>query len=88
MENKKVTFVIKSSKLCNLRCRYCYEYAELGNRTSIAPEQLNQMYTHIASYYRQFDYPVEIEFVWHGGEPLLFPPDYYWRTFDNQRQSI
>lgn len=86
MENKKVTFVIKSSKLCNLRCRYCYEYAELGNRTSIAPEQLNQMYTHIASYYRQFDYPVEIEFVWHGGEPLLFPPDYYWRTFDNQKR--
>lgn len=85
-EKKRVQFVIKSSKFCNLRCRYCYEYAELGNREAIAPEQLDKMYAHIASYYSRLDRPVDIQFIWHGGEPLLQHPDYYWRTFDRQQQ--
>ncbi len=83
---KKVQFVVKTSKLCNLRCRYCYEYAELGNREAIALEQLTQMFHNIASYYQQLDFPVDIEFVWHGGEPLLLPPDYYWQAFAIQNQ--
>ncbi|MGJ5632658.1 radical SAM protein [Nostoc sp. CALU 1950] len=83
---RKVQFVIKSSKFCNLRCRYCYEFLELGNKAAITLEQLEQMYKHIASYYLKLAHPVEIEFVWHGGEPLLQPPDYYWQTFEQQQQ--
>lgn len=85
-EARQVQFVIKTSKLCNLRCRYCYEYLELSDRTTIALEQLDKMYHHIANYYSQIDLGTEIQFVWHGGEPLLQSPDYYWRTFDHQQQ--
>jgi len=42
------------------------------------------MYHNIASYYRELDWPVDIELVWHGGEPLLLPPDFYWQTFERQ----
>ena len=83
--SRQVQFVIKSSKLCNLRCRYCYEFAELGDRAAMTLEQLDTMYRHIASYYRRFDFDVEIQFVWHGGEPLLHSLDYYWQTFDRQQ---
>ena len=83
---RQVQFVVKTSKFCNLRCRYCYEYAELGNRAAIAPEQLDQMFHNIASYYRQLDFPVDIQFVWHGGEPLMQSPDYYWQAFARQRK--
>jgi uncharacterized protein len=82
-----VQFVVKSSKLCNLRCQYCYEYPELGNRNAISIEQLDRMYSHISEYYGNLERPVNIEFIWHGGEPLLQSPDYYWQTFDRQ-QSI
>ncbi|MBW4619468.1 MAG: radical SAM protein [Cyanosarcina radialis HA8281-LM2] len=85
-QKRLVQFVIKTSKFCNLRCRYCYEYSELGNRTAIAPEQLEQMYRHIYNYYSQLDHPTQIDFVWHGGEPLLHSPDFYWKTFDLQQQ--
>jgi uncharacterized protein len=85
-ENKRVQFVIKTSKLCNLRCRYCYEYPELGNKTSISLEQLEQIYKNISSYYNQLDEPTEIQFVWHGGEPLLQSPDFYWQAFDSQQE--
>jgi uncharacterized protein len=81
-----VQFIIKTSKFCNLRCRYCYEYAELDNKAAIELEQLDQMYKSIASYYSQLDQPTEIRFIWHGGEPLLQSPDYYWRTFDSQQE--
>lgn len=83
---QRVQFVVKVSKFCNLRCRYCYEYRELGNRAAVSLEQLEQMFHNIASYYRQLDFPVDIEFVWHGGEPLLQSPDYYWKIFELQRQ--
>jgi uncharacterized protein len=84
-KTRRVQFVIKSSKLCNLRCHYCYEFAELGDRAAMSLEQLDAMYRHIASYYRRLDLDTEIQFVWHGGEPLLHSPDYYWQTFDRQQ---
>lgn len=37
-------------------------------------------------YYRRFDFDLEIQFVWHGSEPLLHSPDYYWQTFDRQQE--
>jgi uncharacterized protein len=81
-----VQFVVKTSKHCNLRCRYCYEYAGLADKTAIAPSQLESMFRHIAGYYRSLAFPVDIEFIWHGGEPLLQHPDFYWQAFDLQHQ--
>ncbi|MFW6295668.1 MAG: radical SAM protein [Halothece sp.] len=83
---KKVTFVVKTSKLCNLRCKYCYEFAELGNKAAMSLEQAEKMFKNIASYYRQFDFPIELEFNWHGGETLLQPPEFYWNAFELQRK--
>lgn len=79
-----VQFVIKTSKHCNLRCKYCYEYAELGNKQVIKIEQLKVMYENILNYYQKVTSPVHIEFVWHGGEPLLQHPDFYWQVLDMQ----
>jgi uncharacterized protein len=80
---RKVQFVVKTSKFCNLRCRYCYEYPELGDRRTMRREELQRMYHALAEQFAG-DGAVEIEFVWHGGEPLLVEPDFYWRSFDDQ----
>lgn len=89
-DHRAVQFVVKVSKFCNLRCRYCYEYEELNDREIITQPHLTQMYQHIADYYQTFDssvdQPVDIEFIWHGGEPLVISPDFYWQTFDQQDQ--
>ncbi|MBL6751721.1 MAG: radical SAM protein [Nevskia sp.] len=81
---QKVQFVIVSSKYCNLRCRYCYEFPDLADRRAMSHEQLERMYRSIADHYYRKDHPVELEFDWHGGEPLLLGADFYWRTFDAQ----
>jgi uncharacterized protein len=85
-KRKLVQFVVKTSKHCNLRCRYCYEYAGLADKAAITLDQLGNMFRNIANYYRNLDFPVDIEFVWHGGEPLLQHPSFYWQVFDLQHQ--
>ena len=72
---RKVQFVVKISKLCNLRCRYCYEFEQLGNSARMSLEELERIYQNIAGWYRALDPPATLEFVWHGGEPILIPPD-------------
>jgi uncharacterized protein len=82
-------FVIKVSKLCNLRCSYCYEFPELGNRDRMSRQQLTAMYEHIRDYLTATGdggAPPEAAFVWHGGEPLLVDPSFYWDTFQDQRE--
>lgn len=81
---RKVQFVVTTSKFCNLRCSYCYEFADLADQTTMSPEQLEHMYRSIADHYYRHDGPVSLEFDWHGGEPLLHGADFYWRTFDQQ----
>ena len=83
---RAVQFIIKVSKFCNLRCTYCYEYAELGDRTVMTHDQLDRMYTHIADYYGSLPEPTTVKFIWHGGEPLVQPPEIYWSTFARQRE--
>lgn len=85
-----VQFVVKVSKFCNLRCKYCYEFEELGRREAMSREQLLRMYQHIHDYYvekdRREDQRTEVRFIWHGGEPLILEPAFYWQTFQDQRE--
>jgi sulfatase maturation enzyme AslB (radical SAM superfamily) len=48
--NRNMQIVVKVSKLCNLRCEYCYEYPELGNRAAMSREQLAAMYRSLGDY--------------------------------------
>jgi len=70
-----VEWVVKISKLCNLRCTYCYEFPFLADRTRMRLEDLRIMFRHIAEFYAAR--PKRMDLVWHGGEPLLIEPTYY-----------
>jgi len=83
--NNVVQFIIKVSKFCNLRCKYCFEYPWLGDRAAMGLEQLEAMYVAIRDYYADRDDPPDIELIWHGGEPLLLPSDFYRATIRTQR---
>jgi uncharacterized protein len=73
-------FVVKVSKFCNLRCAYCYEHRELHVRDRMNFETLRALFSGIdafGDYLRGQGIPPKFSFVWHGGEPLLLPPDFY-----------
>jgi len=86
---RSVDFVIKVSKLCNLRCSYCYEYNELHKKEFISLENLDQLYLNAYNYILKRDKEDNIQtiinFIWHGGEPLLINPDFYLKTFQSQK---
>lgn len=77
---RTVTWVIKSSKFCNLRCSYCYEWDELANRERMAIDTWKNLFRAVVDYneflaQRLGSYP-NTHIVWHGGEPLLLPLSY------------
>ncbi len=83
---RTVDIVVFTSKLCNLRCRYCYELPLLSDKTRITLEQLEIAFRHFDAFFRKVEQPTTIRFCWHGGEPLLIEPDYYWKAFELQRE--
>lgn len=81
-----VEWVVKISKQCNLRCTYCNEFPFLAEKDRMSLEDLKRMFGHIADFYAAT--PKRMDFVWHGGEPLLIEPDYYERILDLQHEAF
>ena len=73
-------FVLKLSKLCNLRCTYCYEFDELAIKDRMPLDGLEFFVEGVAEFaltQRALGRgPGQFCFVMHGGEPLLLPDDY------------
>ena len=54
-------FVMKISKYCNLRCTYCYEYNELGNKERMSLDHIaRRMRDAISemSHYDEYDHVI------------------------------
>ena len=66
---RSITWVLKISKYCNLRCAYCYEYPNLSDKRRFSSEDLENLFDRIAKYHSLVKKSARI--VWHGGEPLL-----------------
>ncbi|MGB5086206.1 MAG: radical SAM protein [Methylocystis silviterrae] len=73
--------VVKISKHCNLRCAYCYEFAELGDRARMSLAQIERLFETLRSYIDARGDLESVRFAWQGGEPLLVKPA-VWREID------
>lgn len=71
---------VKASTFCNLRCKYCYEWDRLADRFRIPLANWRRILEAAAAYrvLRDERHGVSAQSMifWHGGEPLLLPPDY------------
>lgn len=84
--NPLLQFVVKVSKYCNLRCAYCYEYNELSQKAVIPLSAMQQFFQNIQAYAET--HCSKIDFIWHGGEPLLVKLDYYRQLAALQTQIL
>jgi len=76
MPRTTLQLVVKLSKLCNLRCSYCYEFNELANKEKIALSDLGRMFENIKEY-AIANKLESVNLIWHGGEPFLVKKTYY-----------
>lgn len=80
--------MVKSAgAVCNLACKYCY-YLEKGSLSGVACEggRINEALLEKAV--REYIYanPWGASFIWHGGEPLLAPLEFYEKVVELQRK--
>ena len=84
-------WVIKASKFCNLRCRYCYEWDHLSDATRMGfdvwAHVLRAAYDfHKETERKRPEETVHTVFFWHGGEPTLLPLNYFQTVIDLQKE--
>jgi uncharacterized protein len=68
--------VIKITKLCNLRCHYCYEYSYLADKKRLSLDELHGIFQKMLLVLKHRNLK-EVKFIWHGGEPFTIEPAYY-----------
>lgn len=78
-----VEIVMKISKYCNLRCSYCYELSELNQKRRMSLTLIENIFRNVRD---SLDDETPVDFIWHGGEPLLVPLEYYFAIDDLQRK--
>lgn len=82
-----VHVVLKLSKLCNLRCTYCYEFDELSLRDRMPLSGLEHFFESFAAWWKP-SRGKQVTFVFHGGEPLLLPEEYLRAVIAAQRRIL
>src|SRR5262245_35789736 len=87
MSRDALHFVIKLSKLCNLRCSYCYEFNELANKEKIALADLGRMFASIREYAKA-NQVEKVHLIWHGGEPFLIKQAYYMAIRELEKEAF
>jgi uncharacterized protein len=90
-QGRLINWVIKLSKLCNLRCGYCYEWNELGNPRRMSAELLGNVLKAAVDLHRlrlQTTPSVRTTLIMHGGEPLVLPLDYLRSFLDAARSHF
>ena len=69
--------VVQPTPFCNIDCRYCY-LPDRSNKAVLADETIANLFSQIfASGWLQHGITV----VWHAGEPMVLPIDFYRRAF-------
>lgn len=83
---------VKASTLCNLRCRYCYEWDRLGDKRRITMEQWRRVIEAAAEYralrLERTGVNARAFITWHGGEATLLPVDYVDEVLDLQVEVL
>lgn len=71
-KHDRYTFIVKITGTCNLRCSYCYHFANMENSQKffhtdiMSDEILEQTIKKLIEMNSR-----TVNFIWHGGEPLL-----------------
>lgn len=64
---------------CNMNCVYCFHKPFQNDMETMSVETLKRMLEITAPFYKS------IQFIWHGGEPLLMGLDFYQKVIELQK---
>ena len=78
---------VKPTNFCNIGCSHCYlpEFVR-ADKTLMSMETLEKIVGMITEYAEAYGFQ-KANILWHGGEPLLVSPDWYWSATEVIRRS-
>lgn len=71
------TVIIKPTKYCNAGCTYCAAPPEVNGAPKWSHEQFREYFDKLAPHLAP-----RAVLLWHGGEPMLMGPDFYWKAWE------
>ena len=75
-----------AGSLCNLGCSYCYYLDKAQLYGGQEPRMSLEVLEAVTKAYIQANDVPEVQFVWHGGEPLVMGLDFYRKAVEFQRK--
>jgi len=87
-QGKPVIAYLKPSDYCNVGCDHCYlPLAIRADKTRMTFEVLDRAIETIRDMVRGQRAPGAMV-IWHGGEPLALPEDYFWKACERVREQM
>ena len=74
------TVIAKPTKLCNADCQYCSTPPDGRGKWSL--DDFKRYFDAVAPRLSG-----QAVWLWHGGEPMLMGPDFYWKAYEHARQA-
>jgi radical SAM protein with 4Fe4S-binding SPASM domain len=71
------TVIIKPTKFCNASCTYCAAPPEVNGADKWSHDQFVAYFDKLAPHLAG-----RAVLLWHGGEPMLMGPDFYWKAWE------
>ena len=71
----RVTLIVKPTHQCNLDCYYCYDKKNRVDKETMGMDIVEKT----IDIFKEVD---NIQWIWHGGEPLLMGVDYFYEAND------
>ena len=77
------TIIIKPTKMCNAECTYCSAPPEVNGGPKWTVDDFKRVFDNIHTHLTE-----QAVFIWHGGEPMLMSPDFYYQTYEYARSIM
>jgi uncharacterized protein len=84
---QNLTLILKPTHQCNGACVYCSAWKDTYQTPVMSQETLTRLVERLAEY-ADLEPVKSIRFTWHGGEPLLMPPEFYYQAMDLQKSLL
>jgi radical SAM protein with 4Fe4S-binding SPASM domain len=79
------TVIVKVTEACNSNCAYCDVIRKGSKVKTISEDLLAQFFKRVNEFL--LEHPDEdFEVIWHGGEPMMLGPEYYYRVLEIQNK--
>ena len=77
------TVIIKPTKMCNAACTYCSAPPEINDGPKWSVDDFKRVFDNLYE-----SLAGRAIFIFHGGEPMLVGPDFYYKTYEYARSIM